>query len=159
MDHQVTMAFVRSLRHAFGTLFPMEVMTADPVVPDAPARSALLVARVRVSGEFEGHMELRAPAETARRLTTLMLGTEVDAKDDLVPDAIGEIAGMIAGGGAARLGATDTALSCPEVTFGGGVAGFVGQTEVSVPCGCDCGEFSIVLCVRRNAGRVGRAAA
>lgn len=161
MNHQTNMAFVRSCRHAFETLFSMEVDVGDPVVWRAGGAAPDVRARVTLSGEANGRFELGMPVETARRLATVFSGVEVENGDELLPDALGEIAGIIAGGGAARLGSESTDLSCPEVAFGVHLSLHPdhGSAGVRIPCACDCGEFTLGVALRPAPSAWGRAAA
>lgn len=161
MDHQANMAFVRACRHAFATLFQMDVEVGDPLVWSGGGAAQGVRSRVVLRGGVEGRFELAMPVETARRLATVLTGTEVGPGDEALPDALGVIAETIAGGGAAGLSESGATLSCPETAFGvhlampeEGVA-----AGVRIPCVCDCGEFTLGVLVRAGGGRAGRAAA
>ena len=56
-----------------------------------------VAAMVRVSGDIEGRIIFDVDPETAQRLASQFSGTEVQESDDLVPEAVCELANQVIG--------------------------------------------------------------
>jgi chemotaxis protein CheX len=91
-----------------------------PIAADQPRPPATVVASVAFAGHRRGYVAFHSTLGTARRITASMLGLPVDAISNQVPDAIGEVANMIAGTFRNKLAAVEaaSAIAVPTITIG-----------------------------------------
>lgn len=91
-------------------------MVFKPITPEAPleglaaSTGANVVATVAFAGQCSGVVGFHSSVESAKAIAGAMLGMPASEVDGEMPDAIGEIANMIAGG--FRLKLTGEGLSC-----------------------------------------------
>lgn len=64
----------------------------------APMEGSMLSGMIGLAGDLQGTVLIHLPAPVAIDITNAFLGLEIDAVDDDVKDAIGELANMVAGG-------------------------------------------------------------
>jgi chemotaxis protein CheX len=105
----------------FQTLTPLPAITADHERP-----AANVVASVAFAGHRRGYVAFHSTLDTARGITGAMLGMDVDAITNEMPDAIGEVTNMIAGTFRNKLAAVEpiSAIAIPTVTIGSNFATF-----------------------------------
>lgn len=78
----------------------------------------MVAASVQITGAWHGALVLFCPATLARRWASVMFGiTSEEASDELVQDALGELANILAGGVKALIPGTCT-LTLPTVADG-----------------------------------------
>jgi chemotaxis protein CheX len=95
-----TSAWLRLLETATREVF--ETMLGEPASPavcniDELPSARDFTALVALSGALEGSLRVRCPAVSACLMGSRMVGTPLDLQDELVVDALGEIANMVAG--------------------------------------------------------------
>lgn len=102
-----------------------DTMLAIPLDPRPPVTGPLespanVVATVAFAGHRRGLVVVYATTEAARQITSSMLGIPIAEVNGEIPDAMGEIANMVAGTFRNRLAATEPAsdISVPTVTIG-----------------------------------------
>ncbi|MGE3510882.1 MAG: chemotaxis protein CheX [Vicinamibacterales bacterium] len=97
---------------------PVTVGTADAQVSPDPSRH--VVATVAFAGHRSGFVSFHSSIDTARLIAGSMLGIPKERVNGEMPDAIGEIASMIAGSLRTKRAAHEPAwtLTCPSVTVG-----------------------------------------
>ena len=89
---------VSATREIFDTMIMVDLEVGEPrAIPHGPFASSLS-AVVSLTGARPGQVSIHLPNAVAIGLTRDFLGLEVDAIDDDVYDAMGELANMIAGG-------------------------------------------------------------
>jgi chemotaxis protein CheX len=96
-------------------------LTACPPLGGAAARPASnVVSTVAFAGHRRGLVAFHSSLGAAREIAGAMLGVPLEAVGADMPDAIGEIANMIAGSFRTKLAATEpaSAISVPSVTIG-----------------------------------------
>lgn len=157
MDPTYIIPFIKSAKNVFETMFQMPLECGAPRVKTEANASFDVSAIIGFVGEVEGAVVLSFPEAIARRIVTLLVGSEVTSKEDL-SDAVGELANMIAGGAKAQFPSKKVNISCPSVVIGSGhiVHGKKDMVTVIIPATCDCGQFSIEIAMRpaANAGAV-----
>ncbi|MBL8747276.1 MAG: chemotaxis protein CheX [Phycisphaerae bacterium] len=153
MEKQVVSGFMESTRNVFETMLHMQVEFERLGSLPRPTPSGDLSVVVEVSGDVDGYADFRCPLETARRIYAMMSGRNDAPSIDDVSDAIGEVAGMIAGGAASRLQWNDLTVSCPSVTVGSFLAADARNEHrrAFIACDCDCGPFTLEIAVQRSA--------
>lgn len=102
-----------------------DTMLALPLSPKAVADGPLetpanVVATVAFAGHRKGLVVVYSSTAVARRITSSMLGIALQDVNGEVPDAMGEIANMVAGTFRNRLAAVEppSDISVPTVTMG-----------------------------------------
>jgi chemotaxis protein CheX len=105
----------------FRTLQRFPAISADHERPPAQ-----VVASVAFVGHRRGYVALHSTLATARRITGAMLGMPVDAIGKEMPDAIGEVANMVAGTFRNKLASVEptSAIAVPTVTIGSAFSTF-----------------------------------
>jgi len=104
-------------------VFQMMLQRSCGVADDAAEIGIDISARVLISGTVEGRCVIQFPSASARKLTTLFLGSEGSEggwDDAMIEDAVGELCNMIAGGWKTRLCMLDSVcdLSVPSISRG-----------------------------------------
>ncbi len=120
MDERVIPDLLEATREVFETMVFQPVEPCPPVIGHATQTGANVVAAVAFAGEWSGLVAFHSPMESAKVIVAGMLGTAPGDVDGHVPDAMGELANMIAGGFRMRLKSrgTDVAISIPTVITG-----------------------------------------
>ncbi len=100
-----------------------EIMLGTQLKPIAKSEcetSSEFRGMVGLAGAMCGILTLSCDGNTAREIAARMLGPEIAAEEDQVPDALGEICNMIAGNFKNKLAGTDgrCMLSVPTVIQG-----------------------------------------
>jgi len=128
----------------FIDITPGETMSGQDDVIDSNLSSM-----IGLAGDFRGVLALHCPEKAATGITGAMLGMEVDAIDEDVLDAMGEIANMVAGGLKTSLhdDGIDTELAIPTTAVGKAVhiTGLSGASRFIVPFTTPVGDFGVEL--------------
>lgn len=97
---------------------PVTVGAGDVQVAAGPHRH--VVATVAFAGHRNGFVSFRSSIDTANEIAGAMLGIPSDRVNGEMPDAMGEVANMIAGCLRTRMAAFEPAwtITCPSVTIG-----------------------------------------
>ena len=103
----------------FGTMLAISLVREAPVESSTPV-PANVVATVAFAGHRRGLVVFYSSMDAAREIAGAMLGIPPDTVNGEVPDAIGEIANMVAGTFRNRLAAFEpaSAIAVPTVTVG-----------------------------------------
>ena len=96
------------------------VTAHPPLDGNVPRPPSHVVATVAFAGHRRGLVAFHSSLSAAREIAGAMLGVHAEAVNGEMPDAIGEIANMIAGSFRTKLAATEpaSAIAIPTVTFG-----------------------------------------
>jgi chemotaxis protein CheX len=96
------------------------VTARPPIEGNATRPPSQVVATVAFAGHRRGIVAFHSSLGAAREIAGAMLGVHADTVNGEMPDAIGEIANMIAGSFRTKLAATEpaSAIAIPTVTFG-----------------------------------------
>lgn len=110
----------KSVHEIFSSMVMLDIKTLDgkPQVFEG----AMLTGMIGLAGDLQGSILVHMPDSIAIAITNAFLGLDLDAVDDDVKDAVGELANMVAGGIKYLLPAEarDVALSIPSVVCGKG---------------------------------------
>ena len=87
-------ALIAGLREIFTTMLGQRVASLEQRTTEAPHVSAL----VGLAGDFSGVITLHFSEEAACKVASGILGMNLTKLDDMVRDAIAEMANMVAGG-------------------------------------------------------------
>lgn len=66
--------------------------------PSGPMEGPMISGMIGLAGDLQGTVLIHLPAPVAIAITNAFLGLEINAVDDDVKDAIGELTNMVAGG-------------------------------------------------------------
>lgn len=112
-------SLVSAAEEVFDTMLALP-LTAQPEAADPPEMPANVVATVAFAGHRRGLVVIYSSMAAARTITGAMLGIDAHDVTTEVPDAMGEIANMVAGTFRLRLTAVEppSDISVPTVTIG-----------------------------------------
>jgi len=133
----------------FATMIFIEITPGTPLKGREDTIESNLTSMIGLAGDLRGVLAVHCPEETAKGITGAMLGMDIDAIDEDVKDAIGEIANMVAGGLKTALLAegTETELAIPTTAVGKSIrtSGLAGASRFIIPFSTPAGDFGIEL--------------
>jgi chemotaxis protein CheX len=115
LDH-----LVLATHEVFETMIFKQLSALPPVDGDAARPRSNVVATVAFAGHRRGAVSFHSSLPTANLIAGAMLGQPAETINGEMPDAIGEVANMIAGSFRTRLAAVEpaSAIAVPTVTIG-----------------------------------------
>jgi chemotaxis protein CheX len=153
MQHEQLVGMIRrATQEVFSMMLGSELQPGNAFLDNAaPGPKEGVVALIGLAGEWAGSGILCCKADTARKISGLLLMQEFAAVDEEVLDAVGEVANMVFGNVKTALEEETgpMGLSIPTVIYGRNFSTrSVGRTEWSVvPFHMDDGQFEIQLCL------------
>jgi chemotaxis protein CheX len=116
-----------------------------------PAASYDISAIVGFSGQVIGSVVVSFQMAAALSLVKAFAGVDIPVESPDFPDAIGELANMIAGNAKKDLGAT-ASITCPNVVIGPGhiIARLRGVPCYVIPCKTPVGDFAIEVNIKQT---------
>src|SRR5262245_31594828 len=120
IPQQLVDTLVAAVEEVFGTMVFRDVQARPHLTETPRSRQAQIVATVAFAGHRRGAVSFHSTTATARGIAGAMLGIAPHQVNGEMPDAIGEIANMIAGTFRTKLAAFEPAcaISVPSVTMG-----------------------------------------
>jgi chemotaxis protein CheX len=111
---------ISATKEVFETMVMMTLEDSYPLKEPVTTFHCSVTGMVGLAGTYTGILSIHCPKSLALRVTSNMLGMEVDEVDDDVNDALGEIANMLGGYVKQILskGGLDINLSIPTVIAG-----------------------------------------
>ena len=102
---------------------------------------------IGISGKAVGTVVLSLSESVAIKAASTMLMTELDAVNDDVMDAVGEITNMVCGGAKAKLAQFSLSISLPNVLYGKECRLHFPQHSypISIPFKCDWGTLALQI--------------
>jgi len=153
MQHDQLVEMIRkATTEVFETMLATTLACGNPYVDDsAPGPQDGVVSLIGLAGPWVGSGMLACKAETARRISGLLLMQDFSAVDEDVLDAVGEVTNMIFGNVKTLIEELigPMGLSIPTVIFGRNFSTRSlgrGQWTV-VPFHLEGGEFDVHLCL------------
>lgn len=111
---------ISATKEVFGTMVMMELEDQYPLREPITRFHCSVTGMVGLAGIYSGILSIHCPQDFALRITSNMLGMEVDEVGEDVNDALGEISNML--GGYVKMilskGGLDLHLSVPTVISG-----------------------------------------
>jgi chemotaxis protein CheX len=111
---------IEATREIFSTMVMLDVEDCFPLTESVTKFHCSITGMVGLVGTYTGILSLHCPQSLAMKITSNMLGMEVEEVDDDVNDALGEIANML--GGHVKMvlskGGLDINISIPTVIAG-----------------------------------------
>lgn len=111
---------IHSTEEVFETMVFMPVTPGPANAPVESSPGRHVVATVAFAGHRNGFISFHASVDTANEIAGAMLGIPQEQVNGEMPDAMGEVANMIAGSLRTKMAAVEPAwtITCPSVTIG-----------------------------------------
>jgi chemotaxis protein CheX len=111
---------IHATKEVFSTMVMMDVTDCSPLREPVTHFQCSITGMVGLAGTYTGILSIHCPKPFALKITSNMLGIEVDEVGEDVNDALGEIANMLGGYVKQILskGGLDISLSIPTVIAG-----------------------------------------
>jgi chemotaxis protein CheX len=150
LDPKLIVPLANSIRAVFTTMVHMEVTLCRPHVKSNPAPSYDVSGIIGVSGELIGSIVVSFQKEAARLIASSFAGASLDTNSADFPDAIGELANMIAGGWKKAFGVVAD-ITVPNVIIGSGhtIARLSDVPCLVIPCKTSAGEFAVEISIKK----------
>lgn len=150
MDQAYIIPFIKSVQNVFETMLQLPVQIGKPVLRNNSEPPFDVSGIIGMSGDVEGTVVLSFPTATAERVVSLFTGTDLKHTHEDFADAIGELVNMVSGGAKAQFQGKTVSISCPSVVIGKShqVYGRKDVVAIVIPCGSDCGEFSVEVSMK-----------
>jgi chemotaxis protein CheX len=156
LDPKLIVPLVNSIRALFQTMVKMEVTICRPHVKATPAPTYDVSGIIGLSGDLVGSVVVSFQVDAAVKIVSAFAGLELKADAPDFPDAVGELANMIAGGAKKAFGGLAN-ITVPNVIVGSGhtVARLASVPCVVIPCQTPVGDFAVEVCIKRVGGADG----
>ena len=153
-EHEMTRFIIDATREVFSTMVAMEVADSYPLVDPVTEFHCSITGMVGMAGSYTGMLSIHCPAFLAMKMTSNMLGMEVDEVEEDVHDALGEIANMLGGHVKQVLskGGLDLNLSIPTVISGETYTIHSTNNDdcVVIPFQCEDDRFLVGLTLKKE---------
>jgi len=155
MDHDLREALVASTRKVFKTLLLTDIDISAQCATAMAEAGADLTAEVDVWGDVEGSVTVGMDSTTARRISTLISGSQPVEVDARVLDVAGELASMITEGALGLLEGVNITASSPTIRLHAPDSreAHEGPAISWFRCVCECGEFVVESRLRGSGTR------
>jgi chemotaxis protein CheX len=143
--------FVNSVRNVFQTMVGVETIVERLTLKSGPGASYDVSAIVGFSGQVIGSVVVSFQMAAALSLVKAFAGVDIAVDSPDFPDAIGELANMIAGNAKKDLGAT-ASITCPSVVIGAAhvIARLRGVPCYVIPCKTPVGDFAVEVNMKQT---------
>jgi chemotaxis protein CheX len=149
LSSKLVMPFVNSTRQVFQTMVGVETKILTPHLKTEASVSFDVSGIIGFSGDIIGSAVVSFQASAAKKLVAAFAGSEMELDSPDFPDAIGELANMIAGAAKKDLGGAAN-ITCPTVLIGAGhhIARLTGVPCVVIPCQTSVGDFAVEVNIK-----------
>lgn len=143
-------ALVESTRSVFGTMLQTPVRIGNPNLQMAMDLRFDATGVISLMGDAVGIVILSLPFESATKIVEKFTYEKMGIESDDFPDAVGELANMIAGGAKGKLEKHNVAISTPSVIIGKQHRVMLqrGIRLIGLPCITDIGEFTVYVSIK-----------
>jgi chemotaxis protein CheX len=119
-EKEMARYIIDATKEVFSTMVAMEVEDCYPLAEQVTQFHCSVTGMVGMAGSYTGMLSIHCPAPLAMKITSNMLGMDVEEVGEDVSDALGEIANMLGGHVKQVLskGGLDLNLSIPTVISG-----------------------------------------
>jgi chemotaxis protein CheX len=150
LDPKLIVPLVNSIRAVFSTMVKLEVTICRPHVKCSPAPTYDVSGIIGLSGEIIGSIVVSFQMAAAAKIVSAFAGTTLEPTSSDFPDAVGELANMIAGGAKKAFGGLAD-ITVPNVIIGSGhtVARLTDVPCVVIPCQTPAGEFAVEVSIKK----------
>jgi chemotaxis protein CheX len=149
IDPRLIVPFVNSVRSVFATMVKVNTEVERPHVKTVPAPTYDVSSIIGFSGQIIGSVVVSFQRVAAEALASAFACTPLTMTDPEFPDAIGELANMIAGGAKTQLGSLAN-ISIPSVIIGSGhvIARLTDVPCIVIPCKTPAGNFAVEVNIK-----------
>lgn len=150
IDPKLIVPFVNSVRSVFATMVKVETEIQRPHYKTQPAPNYDVSSIIGFSGQIVGSVVVSLERGAAEALVAAFAGSPLKITDADFPDAIGELANMIAGGAKTHLGSL-ASISVPSVVIGSGhvLARLTDVPCIVIPCKTPVGNFAVEVNIKK----------
>jgi chemotaxis protein CheX len=144
---------IDATKEVFSTMMSMEVEDQYPMSEPVTEFHCSITGMVGLAGSYTGILSIHCPQDLAMKITSNMLGMEVDEVGEDVNDALGEIANMLGGHVKQVLskGGLDLNLSIPTVIAGEAYTiNSVNDDSVLIPFQFEGEKFLVGLSIKKE---------
>ena len=119
-EKEMARYIIEATKEVFSTMVTMEVEDCYPMSEPVTQFHCSVTGMVGMAGSYTGMLSIHCPSQLAIKITSNMLGMDVEEVGEDVSDALGEIANMLGGHVKQVLskGGLDLNLSIPTVISG-----------------------------------------
>lgn len=158
INPKLIVPFINSVRLVFGTMVKVPTTIDRPHLKTQPAPVYDVSSIVGFSGDIVGSVVVSFQKDAAVQLVSAFAGLPIDADSSDFPDAVCELANMIAGSAKKELGHNAT-ITVPSVILGRGhtIARLSDVPCLVVPCKTPVGDFAVEVNIKVNEAAVAAA--
>jgi len=152
-EEEMARYIIDATTEVFSTMMDMKVEDQYPLSESVKQFHCSITGMVGLAGSYTGILSIHCPQDLAMKVTSKMLGMEVDEVGEDVNDALGEIANMLGGHVKQVLskGGLDLNLSIPTVISGETYTiNSVNDDSVLIPFQFEGERFLVGLTVRKE---------
>ena len=141
--------FMSSIQQVMKTMAGIEVTVGSPFLKKNPLPSYDVSGIIGFSGQFVGSMVLSFQKATALAVVSAFAGAPIPADSPDFPDAVGELANMVAGSAKTSFGG-GTSISVPSIILGAGhtIARLHDVPCLVIPCKTSAGDFAVEVNIK-----------
>jgi len=149
---QLIVHFISSIQDVLRTMARVSVTIGKPALKKDPIPSYDVSGIIGFSGEFVGSMVLSFQRSTAEAIVNAFAGAAIAPDSPDFPDAVGELANMIAGSAKTSFGG-GTNISVPSIILGFGhtIARLHDVPCLVIPCHTSMGDFAVEVNIKPQA--------
>ncbi len=153
-EDEMARFIIDATREVFSTMVGMEIVDCFPLMEPVTQFNCSITGMVGLAGTYTGMLSIHCPSPLAVKITSNMLGMDVEEVGEDVNDALGEIANMLGGHVKQVLskGGLDLNLSIPTVISGSTytIRSLTSDDCVVIPFQCDNDKFLVGLTLRKE---------
>lgn len=151
LDPKLIVPFINSVRLVFATMVKIPTTVDRPHFKSEPAPQYDVSSIIGFSGDIVGSVVVSFQKEAAVQLVSAFAGMPIDPNTSDFPDAVCELANMIAGSAKKDLGHNAT-ITVPSVILGHGhqIARLSDVPCLVVPCKTPVGDFAVEVNIKLN---------
>lgn len=143
--------FINAVRRLFKTMMDLPLSIGQPGLNREAKPQYDVCGIIDVNGEVNGRVVVSMPEAVAAQLASALLGDAIQALDEDVMDAVGEIANMIAGNAKTDFPESAGTISVPRVVIGRESVPYPAATPViQIPCQTETGPLHIDVALREG---------
>ncbi len=150
MDVSYINPFIQATIDCFKTMITDQISSLPPSLKRQPFSCYSISGIIGLSGDAQGSISLGFSMPVAVKVVSDMLKTPINETNPDLPDAIGEIANIIAGNAKKELSKFNLSISLPNVIIGKNhtLAGEGGAPTILVPFSSGSGDFMMEISLK-----------
>lgn len=118
MDVRFISPFIVGIQNVFTTMLDTQVLVSKPFLKEDDTSIAGIFAIIGYSGQVTGSVALCYPMKTAIKVASKFTDTEITQHHPDFPDALGELANMVAGQAKSKFPSLEVGISLPRIVVG-----------------------------------------